>query len=773
MNKNKNTKENNFIARHTFDSKSLLARLLATENITVEHNPQAHTAMFDTSSRTLTLPMWENMDEDTYDMLIGHEVGHALFTPQGETVVENAINYVDAKNPIIAKSFLNIVEDARIERLMKQKFPGLAINFRNGYVKMYEDDMFDVKKMVQLGRQITLIDRLNLRAKCGMYVDNISSLDADEETLFDDMLKTETFEDVVHLTKILYDISRKPKDPPKQQSQGGKGPNKNNSNNNSGGRGNTASKPGDGKGSSTNGPEAGNYQPPSGGNGEEENENQSSGGGSGNEESNDQNDQNDQENSNNSNKQQSNDSQGNNSNPPQAPVTAGAHQKISSQSIDPTKTKIDYVVMPAPSQFDVENYLVDNKIVMKDFAAANYIIDTVKYEKWRKEQMRSLSSMVKEFDLRKAADSQARTSISRSGVIDVDRLNSYKWSEDIFRRNSTVRAGKNHGMVMVIDWSGSMDTVIGDTIRQTMLMALFCRQVNIPFAVYCFSDHHSASRHNRTYDKNKPKNVLIDGVALIEWINSSMNTQQFHKAMALLHTMSHRRVNNNPGGYQLGGTPLCQTAALMRYLIPHFQKKHNVQIMNAMILTDGEDTAGVHSGSRTNSFIYGKNAILRDDATRMQVAIHRETYDGRIALKRILELVRETTHSNLIGFYIVNKSSAKNMIQALSGIHTRTAKDTAILDHHYKTLEEHNYADIKNTGYDSYFVIPSSSLSLDEDKFDKKFAEREIEKRRIATAFKSAMTKNKTSRVFLGRLVDALAVDHSAKEIHEYRKNKR
>ena len=53
-----------------------------------------------------------------YNMLVGHEVGHALFTPNE-----------DWKNLPVPKSYINITEDARIEKLMKRKFPGLAKDF--------------------------------------------------------------------------------------------------------------------------------------------------------------------------------------------------------------------------------------------------------------------------------------------------------------------------------------------------------------------------------------------------------------------------------------------------------------------------------------------------------------------------------------------------------------------------------------------------------------------------------------------------------------------
>ena len=53
--------------------KSQLAKLLATEELVVEHK-QVQTAQFDVHSRVLTLPLWERASCNVYDMLVGHEV---------------------------------------------------------------------------------------------------------------------------------------------------------------------------------------------------------------------------------------------------------------------------------------------------------------------------------------------------------------------------------------------------------------------------------------------------------------------------------------------------------------------------------------------------------------------------------------------------------------------------------------------------------------------------------------------------------------------------
>ena len=65
----------------TTQVKSNLAKLLATENLTVEHRKVA-TASFNVETRVLYLPIWDEISNNVYDLLVGHEVGHAVYTPR-------------------------------------------------------------------------------------------------------------------------------------------------------------------------------------------------------------------------------------------------------------------------------------------------------------------------------------------------------------------------------------------------------------------------------------------------------------------------------------------------------------------------------------------------------------------------------------------------------------------------------------------------------------------------------------------------------------------
>ena len=166
--------------------KGNLAKLLATENLVVEHR-NVPTAQFNVDTRVLTLPNWDKASSTVYDMLVGHEVGHALFTPNEDWTLK-------VKVP---QSYVNVVEDVRIEKLMKRKYPGLRKSFAGGYAELNALDFFEIQD--ENLEEFALIDRINLHYKVGA-----SALIpfADEERVFVTRAeKTETFDEVLSLAE--------------------------------------------------------------------------------------------------------------------------------------------------------------------------------------------------------------------------------------------------------------------------------------------------------------------------------------------------------------------------------------------------------------------------------------------------------------------------------------------------------------------------------------------------------------------------------------------
>ena len=173
--------------------KSQLAKLLATEDLIVEHK-HVETAQFDVHTRVLTLPEWEKASNTVYDMLVGHEVGHALFTPDEDWFLELKI----------PQQFVNIVEDARVEKLMKRKYPGLAKSFYNGYNELNSRDFFEIND--EDLTTFNLADRVNLYFKVGSFVPLVFSVA--EKEIISMIGKCETFDDVKKAALVLYEYCK-------------------------------------------------------------------------------------------------------------------------------------------------------------------------------------------------------------------------------------------------------------------------------------------------------------------------------------------------------------------------------------------------------------------------------------------------------------------------------------------------------------------------------------------------------------------------------------
>ena len=171
------------------DSKSILAKLLASENIQVEHK-KVSTAYFDTKNRVMVIPIWKSMTPFLYDLLLGHEVGHALFTPPAgwhDQVLDGSKKGF--------KTYLNVVEDARIEKCIQEKFPGLKVSFRKGYAELMQKDFFGIQKNEWDIDTLPLIDRINIHYKVGSYL-NVQLKD-NEQYFLNRIDGIKTWDDVV------------------------------------------------------------------------------------------------------------------------------------------------------------------------------------------------------------------------------------------------------------------------------------------------------------------------------------------------------------------------------------------------------------------------------------------------------------------------------------------------------------------------------------------------------------------------------------------------
>ncbi len=698
----------------------LFAKLLATEDITVRHDAHAPTATFDVKSRTLTLPVWK-ASKSLYDMLVGHEVAHALYTPavnKDEDFIRD-LNRVH-KNLNIAKQYINVVEDARIERRIKSKFPGLRNDFRTGYGEMHDKDFFGLGE--KDANDLSLIDRLNVQFKLGIHTGMEVEFSADEQQFVTRMENTDTWDDVLTLSHDLAKWSEEHDEKQEQQAQqdeesnapAAEGDESGEASNNFG-LGETEVEVGEGTSSSPNTP------------GEEKNDEDGDGPDSQNGET------------------------GEDLTGPAESLT----QKAQDAAMEEMTNNNRYDGSPAyrtVSKINKENLIVtideiDDYINTKSSNltsdAYTCYVNTEENAEFIRTAKSIVGNMVKQFEMKKAADLNKRVSVARTGVLDVMRLTRYKFDDDLFLRNTIVPNGKNHGMIMLVDWSSSMSHVLKDTLRQVVVLAMFCKKLNIPFDVYAFqsSPHpfkaynplkNGESYYDRTavegfsvmQDFDHEKHVELRGFCLLHLLSSTSKKNSWIKSLNNVLILSQWR----PGILGLGSTPLDDALLTMPQIIKDFQRINKAQVMNLIVLTDGQTTG---------SPVRGNTTLIADNGTHCK---GHNSYDSTTAC---LRYVYNQTGCNMLGLFVCEAKGA-------SSLHNI---DWDSRDKVMASLKADNYFQNPVDGYHAHFLVKNTEISSG-DIFDNLDADASPTK--IRNTFIRELGNRKKAFSYTNRFVDMI-----------------
>lgn len=788
-------------------SKSSLARLLAKENITIRHVSGASTASFNVMTRVLELPIWkDDISEDLYDMLVIHEVGHALDTdskiwilnidrlgkkhcPPGKPWLLD-----DVKSSI--HTYVNVLEDIRIDKNQRDRYPGSKRNYAIGYKELYDKNFFNTegKNLANL----SFIDRLNLNSKAG-YSGIYIPFSEEEKKILHRANNTKTLEDVIALAEEIWLIDKRIFENAKnnQNSENEKNkesrlsPNspkekeKNSDKSDKPGKEKTGDKsdndksvPGDNdtandelekdssEGSDGDGEDE-FFLPPEAFDRSETEENP------------------DSENQADTNKNNTHHFGG---------VTGGAKQKenfiprseTSEALSNSLETLIDknahgyyYSVIPEITNFKFADYkkvIAQHREYQKTMPLKDYVYKDV--NKFRIDEGKSISFMVKEFEMRKAAESYSKTNISKTGVINTNKLHSYTYNDDIFKRNLTEQKGKNHGFVMFIDNSSSMRACFQNTLKQLYSLIMFCKRIQVPFEVYSFTSggYYSGVADLSDYSlkfASNPENLQLGDRAKIRNIFSSKMKQAELDFMmnSMLATYLYDKENDRPSSYtpsfeDKGGTPLNETILAAEILINQFKKKNNVEICNVIFLTDGEGSpptlgANLYT-SKTNSY----NIVIQDKKTKNEYVLPhvqqgRYTYynTGFDWTNLLLKVLKDRTNCNLIGFYIIDTGSS----WTINSVLTQGRKNNQIkndLDIFIKNskaeLLKNGYTEIKGSGYDEYFLISKKAMDTNTRDFEiENAAEKTVSK--IGKEFSKFLEKKVNNRKLLTTFIKKIA----------------
>ena len=725
-------------------SKSTLAKLLATENISVEYR-KVQTASFDIVNRRLTLPIMNDTTPEMTDLLVGHEVGHALDTPQ--SYVESAKAGGSAFS-----TFLNVIEDARIERRMKDRYPGLRKPMAIAYRQFTERDFFGIKG--QDVNELMLIDRINLHFKLGAIAG--IKFNADEMLYVNEVEKADSFEQVKDITERLYDFCKAELEQKRQEAKEDFQKRKENGEFDDEDFDNE-----DGFGDDTE---------------DYEDQDPSSSG------SNDGEDDDDYESEDRFDNGYSNERTFEDTMPNELKVYGDEVKSVTDEKFQQAlkglaETKeINVGKIASQKKIYLKDYIVPFKELQffdESFYDTEELEPHERYDaslltKFESKNKNAIAYLIKEFEMKKKAAELRRVTVSDTGTLDTNKLHTYKFNDDIFRKIGAVADGKNHGIVMFIDWSGSMADNMSGTIEQLITMSTFCRKVNIPFDVYAFSTQYPKKLKDILDDSpivdTKDNELQIDYFSLLNILSSSMKNQTYRKfANDLLNVAeaykpySHYRRNNKSSyiknGMGLGGTPLNATIQVASNVVNDFRKRTRSEIVNVIFLTDGEDsttlwtTSADHRGTRIGPSDYRSVSYIED---KDSAKTYRVSDKG--VTPTLLQILKDRTGCNLIGFYILPKSKRyfQNAMSRFNMIMT---------DDGYKQFRNEKFFSVNGYGYSEYFLIPGGEdLSTEDDSLSDILGEsKDVSARKLKGAFLKMNQNRLTNRVLLSKVIKEIA----------------
>ena len=706
--------------------KSQLAKLLATEDLVVEHK-KVETACFNVHTRVLTLPMWEKASNTVYDLLVGHEVGHALYTPDEDWL----------KTHKIPPQFVNVVEDVRIEKLMKRRYAGLSKTFYKGYEELADQDFFQIADDDL--STYNLADKVNLYYKLGNFVS--IPFEDDEKELVSLIGETETFCDVLAAAWKLYRFCKEKQqeetktqmDDLESQQTGGSQPASDFSDQPEGENDNDQEQPGETD--SFGGTAEGDQQP-------------TTSGGETNEE-------------------------------PEVKTMESLEEALK-QLVESGGPENVYLELP---KLDLNKIIVPNEEIhnkCKEYWSswmkeAEYTVDEIfgevdrKFVEFKRSAQKEVNYLVKEFECRKAADSYARATTSRTGVLDCTKLHTYKYNEDLFKKVTTLADGKNHGLVFILDWSGSMGDVMLDTVKQLFNLVWFCKKVAIPFDVYAFTSDYPLVNYSTegkailrelAYEKKDGLIQVGEWFSLMNMLTSKTKGKDLEEQMKHIFRLATAFRYNSftryhiPHGLSLSGTPLNETLIALHQILPKFQKENKLQKVQCVVLTDGEAAMCKYHREIQRHFekepymgtsnIY-PNSFLRDRKTGMTYSLDCEWYEFTdILLRNLRDKFKDI---NFIGIRVLESRDAGSFIRRYCGYFGTEMEKTM------NTWKKQRAFSLKKTGYHTYFGLSANALAQDAD-FE---VAEDATKTQIKSAFAKSLKSKKMNKKILGEFVELIA----------------
>jgi hypothetical protein len=431
------------------------------------------------------------------------------------------------------------------------------------------------------------------------------------------------------------------------------------------------------------------------------------------------------------------------------------------------------------------------------------------FNTFRKRSIKIVNYMAKEFERKKAADEYRKESVSKTGVLDMTKIHQYKYNDDLFLRNTIRPDGKNHGMVMLMDWSGSMSDKIFDTVKQTLNMVWFCKKVNIPFEVYAFSNMWANERKTRNlfieegmekeYGYGWDQMVMTDemlnyrlrlqeefkvlerlgnwkvepGMAhfstdnsfnLLNMLSSRMSAKQLTEASRLLFTCGStmRYYSSKWGRLDLGSTPLLPAIVAMHKVIPNFQSRYGLDKTSLMVLTDGDGNIRFQGIEGESASFYGYNLgnyMLEDPKTKKVYKLNDFMtqqgygYDVQLQERAVMTMLQDKYNVRIVGLLLSSDDTVRRkVLEKYLGWYSYNQSAHSVVR---KDARKTGVATVPCPGYDEFHIVPTAKLRDKSDSLDA--IEEDMTAGKMKRIFSKAQTNKVGNKVLVNRLIDRIA----------------
>jgi len=665
-----------------------LAKLMAEEDIDVLFK-NVDTAAFDLKNRVLVLPSYiKSMPEDVRYGLTAHEISHALNTPLNERCGEDLVN---------------VLEDIRIEKIIKRKYRGSARYMRNMGKIFFDEEWFGTKSETEIN-SMNFIDRLNVYAKTFESNIGIDIKFSDEEQVFvKRAFLTSSFDDVLKLADELKDFAEN-----ESESSSGDVITDNCDSVDSMDEGNGAD---NGEGSESGDDNAtDNSDSVDSANDEQEgsdDENSASSGTSGH--------------------------NVHNEGDFESETLDAMKKKIESLTNDDDEETLS-ILLPNKQLSKIRPF--DDFFTVYESTISDYLKSKreKKAKKFVKEAKPQVNHLIKQFEMRRNAQAWANRTNQRTGEIDCDALSQYKFTDDIFMSTDLLPNGKNHGLVMYVDFSGSMSVMIEDVCQQIAILSMFARGAGIKFRVIAFTstsifEHYGCDKIGRIED-DSPFPSFRPFYDAVELSNDSMKQKDFDRFIETMVNIDDFFM------YVSGGTPLFNCLVDTSLEVVNWRNRHNIEVLNTIVFTDGlsQGLSVDYKGER----IYNKKHEYIDRVTKI-------TYSGRFDEAEVYDIYKNRTQSRLSVYYAGVARNLKyrfyNSAEIFDAI-ARARKDgVAVFDHMSDVV-------------DVYFIyLVNKKISTFDSANDIDIPSGKA----AASAFVKKARAKKKSKVFANYLMDLIA----------------